>query len=180
MIMRTRLAVFVMSLVGVVALSGPARALLNGSYAVTVETKMTPPNCKWVGQAGLMQNGTNVTGSAVLQLDQGSNPDPFCVMFFPTLSGPLSGTVIGNVVDLTGTLGPFSATFVGTTDTQGQAASGTWTASGVPGLRVRGVWDAHRVNPVPLLSGAVLAALVLVLFAIGAWRMRPRQRHTAS
>jgi len=178
--MSTRVAVCAMSLLGVLALSGPASALLNGTYAVSVETTMTPPNCKWVGLAGLTQTGTSVTGSADLKLDQASNPDPFCVTFFPTLSGPLSGTVIGNAVDLTGSLPPFSAHFIGTTDNQGQLASGTWTASGVPGLRVRGVWDAHRVDPAPLLSGSVLAVLVLVLFAVGARRMRPRQGQTAS
>lgn len=43
------------------AVSGPARALISGEYKVTFETTLTPPNCKWIGTATMGQTGMNVS-----------------------------------------------------------------------------------------------------------------------
>ena len=170
--MRIRLTMLAASLVGVLALAGAANAVITGTYQLTVVTTMTAPNCTWAGQGGFTQNGTNLSGTAFLQLDMNNNPDPFCVAAFPTLSGPLSGTLIGNAITLTGTLGPFTAHFVGTTGDHGLTGTGTWTAS-VGRLRVRGNFEADRVfAPAPALGGPALGLLVLTLFGIGASCMR--------
>ncbi len=165
--MRIRFAGVVFSLVGVMAVSGVASANLNGTYNLAVETTMTPPNCRWVGHVSMTQDGVNLSGETVLGLDLSANPDPFCVAIFPALSGTLTGTLIGTAIDLTGTLPPYSAQFVGTTNDRGLTATGTWTGN-VNTWRARGVFAASRVpTAAPVLGGPGLVIFVLGLLAAG-------------
>jgi hypothetical protein len=177
--MRSRLTALVISLGAALAFSGAAFALATGSYNLTLETTMTAPNCRWVGGGSFVQNGTSLSGDAFLTLDETTVTDPLCVAAFPTLSGSLTGTLIGTAIDLTGSLGPFTAHFIGTTIDQGLTATGTWTAT-VGRLRVRGVFAADRdFSPAPALSSFGLSLLSLVLFGVGAWFMRRPQRASA-
>lgn len=173
---RSRLVAAAITLVVVMALAGGAGAAIIGTYKLTVTTTLTPPNCTWVGEASMMQNGINLTGTALLDLDLNANPDPLCVTFFPTLSGPLTGTLIGNAIDLVGTLPPYTAHFIGTTTDQGLSASGTWTST-VGSLRARGIFQADRVQATaPTLGAPVMGLLVMVLLSLGAWSMLRPQR----
>ena len=171
--MRAKLTTLAVALWCMVAASGSAFALINGEYKVTVQTTLTPPNCKWIGSAMMEQNGTNLTGRAGLHLDMTSNPDPVCVSAFQVLQGNVTGTVMGTTVDFHGKLGPYTAHFIGTTSHDGlSSAAGTWTAT-VGSLNAHGVFDAELVlSATPVFDAKGMAMLVLVLFAVAAWSMR--------
>ncbi len=89
---RNRLSLIV-SLAGVLCVSGAALASIDGIYRITVETTMTPPNCKWIGNGRVWQNGASFMGTSKLTLDLTSGPDPLCATYLPALSGSLQGTI---------------------------------------------------------------------------------------
>lgn len=184
--MRLRLALLVVSLIGLSCVSGAALAS-SAMYTVTVETTLTPPNCRWTGVASVTLSGSNFAGTTTLPLDLTGppgpppGPDPFCVALLSSLSGTVQGSVTGSAINGTAMSGVFTIPFTGTTPDGGMTASGTWQFFVPPiifppnGLNAHGTWSAVEVATAPVLDDAGLAALVVVLLAAAAWRMRRAQ-----
>jgi len=188
--MRLRPTGVVVSLVGLSCVAGIALADMSALYQITVETTMTPPNCRWTGLAPmtLTPSGPNINfmGSNALQLDPTGppgnppGPDPLCVALLPILSGSVQGTIVGNAINGTATTDAFPlfpVPFSGVTTDGGASATGTWAVS-LPGNldEANGIWSAKRGAPVPVLGSAALATLSCLLLGVGAWWMRRRSR----
>ncbi len=176
---RVRFMALLAVAVGVLTIVGSARADVGNIYSITVETTLTPPNCKWVGKGQVTLGANSFGGAGSLQLDLADNPDPFCVANLQTLSGLVQGTITGNAIAGVSSFGPFVFTFTGTTPDGGFSGSGTWQGTVGP-LNAHGIWSAQRVvTPAPALGQAGLAALVVMLFGVAAWVLRRPRRLAA-
>ncbi len=176
---HARFAALVAVAAGILTISAIAQADVGSIYSITVETTLTPPNCKWVGRGQVIFGANSFGGAGSLQLDLAANPDPLCVAELQTLSGLVQGTITGSTITGVTSFGPFVFSFSGTTPDGGFSASGTWAGTVGP-LNAHGIWSAERVlMPAPALGRAGLAALTLMLLGVAAWAVRRSQRASA-
>lgn len=169
---QARFVALLVLTVAALRISGVAQADVNSIYSITVETTLTPPNCKWVGKGQVTLGAGTFGGGGSLQLDTADNPDPLCVAQLQTLSGLLQGTITGNVIAGTAVFGPFQVPFTGVTPDGGLTGTGTWQGTVGP-LDAHGIWSAERVlTPAPTLGWTGLGVLSIALFGVAAWILR--------
>jgi len=143
--------------------------IVSNAHSAAVVT-----GCDFQGTANVVQNGSQFTGDASVDLTAGGITCP------PSMSANLSGDVTGNTVSMGMAMGGGAfgtGTFTGTVLTAAARGAGTnmggsFTVTGGPFAGTGGTWSATQQAPVaavPALGTKGLAALALLLLATALW-----------